>query len=191
MLHNKICSKPDVATVMDQYIQEQMENGNYIKINPSEAHSNSHQLHFVGYNYVFSSTSSSTKVRMTTDSSMCTESGLSLNGITKPAPGVVPSLQGILLRSRCHVFYSVFDIKKKCCSVRISDRDSYLRIVCVLSHPSPSRPLPPLPGPFSAITLSPLATANQEIMWHAPKLQLCSSIYLMSLLSFKKPSIKH
>ena len=68
---------------MDQYILEQVENGNYIKINPSKACPNCHQLHFVVYNYVVSSTSSSTKVRMTTDSSMHTESGLSLNGVTQ------------------------------------------------------------------------------------------------------------
>ena len=77
---------------MDQYIHEQVENGNYVEINPSEVLLNNHQLHFVGYNYVVSSNSSSTNVRMTTYSSMHTESGLSLNGVTKPAPGVIPSL---------------------------------------------------------------------------------------------------
>ena len=35
-------------------------------------------MHFVVYNFVVSATSSSTKVRMTTDSSMKTETGLSL-----------------------------------------------------------------------------------------------------------------
>ena len=77
---------------MDQYIHEQVENGNYVEFNSSEAPLGNHQLHFVGYNYVVSATSSSTKVRMTTDSSMWTESGLSLNGVTKPALGVIPSL---------------------------------------------------------------------------------------------------
>ena len=125
---------------MDQYILGEVENGNYVEINPSEARINGHQLHFVGYNYVVSSTSTSTKVRMTTDSSMHTESGLSLNGVTKPAPGVIPSLQGILLRSRCHLFYSVFDIKKFFCSVRISDIDSYLRIICVPSSSFSTKP---------------------------------------------------
>ena len=68
---------------------------------------------------------------MTADSSMYTESRLSFNRVTKPAPGVVSSLGGILLQWRCHVFYSVFDIKEFFCSVRIADRDSYLRIVSV------------------------------------------------------------
>ena len=81
---------------------------------------------------------------MTTDSSMHTESGLSLNGVTKPAPGVVPNLRGILLRSRSHVYYSVFDIKKFFCSVRIADRDSYLRIVSV---PFPSFSFKPSSNP--------------------------------------------
>ena len=82
---------------MNQYIFEQVENGNDVECNPSEARLDNHQLHFVGYNYVVSATSSSTKIRMTTDSSMRTESGLSLNGVTKPAPGVIPSLRAILL----------------------------------------------------------------------------------------------
>ena len=58
---------------------------------------------------------------------MHTDSGLSLNKVTKPAPVDVSSLQGILLRSKCHVF----DIKKFFCSAIISDKDSYLRTVCV------------------------------------------------------------
>ena len=74
---------------------------------------------------------------------MITDSGLSLNGVTKPAPGVIPSLRGILLRSRCHLFYSVFDIKKFFRSVRISDRDSYLRIVCVPSSSFSKKPSSP------------------------------------------------
>ena len=143
-LHTKIFPKLDVASEMDQYILEQVENGNYVEFNPSEARLDNHQLHFVGYNYVVSATSSSTKVRMTTDSFMGPESGLSLNGVTKPVPGVIPSLRGILLQSRCHVYYSVFDIKKFFCSVRISDRDSYLRIVLVpllsFSSKPPSNP---------------------------------------------------
>ena len=77
---------------MDQFIFGEVENGNYVKINPSEARNSGHQLHFLGYNYVVSSASISTKVRMTTDSSMRTESSLSLNGVTKPDPGVIPSL---------------------------------------------------------------------------------------------------
>ena len=72
-------------------MQEQIDNGNYVKISIKESRKNN-QLHFVGYNFVVSSTSSSTKVRKTTDSSMRTESGLSLNKVTQPAPGDVPSL---------------------------------------------------------------------------------------------------
>ena len=75
---------------------------------------------------------------------MRTESELSLHRVTKPAPGVFPSLRGILLQSRCNVFYSVFDITKFFCSVRIADRDSYLRTVCV---PLPSLSSKPFPNP--------------------------------------------
>ena len=64
VLNIKIFPKPDVASGMDQYIHEQVENGNYVEINPSEARLNNHQHHFVGYNFVVLSTSSSFKVRM-------------------------------------------------------------------------------------------------------------------------------
>ena len=60
VLHYNIFPKPDIASGMDWYIYEQVDNGNYVEINPSEAHLN-HQLHFIGYNFVFSSTSSSLK----------------------------------------------------------------------------------------------------------------------------------
>ena len=82
---------------------------------------------------------------MTTYSSMRSESGLSLNDVTKPAPGYVPSLHGILLRSRCHNFYAVYNIKKFFRSVYTSDKDSYLRIVCVPSN-SFSSPPPTCPS---------------------------------------------
>ena len=124
-------------------MQEQIHNGNYVKINVEESRKNN-QLHFVGYNFMVSSTSSCTKVRMTTDSSMHTESGLSLNEVTQPAPGDVPSLRGILMRSRSHLFYAVYDIKKFFRSVRTRDKDSFLRIVCV---PSISFSSPPAPKP--------------------------------------------
>ena len=110
------------------------------KINVEESRK-TNQLHFVGYNFVVSATSSS---RMTTDSSMRTETGLSLNKVTQPAPGDVPSLRVILVRSRCHPHYVVYNIKKFSRSVRTSDRDSFLRIVCVPSNSfsSPTSPKP-------------------------------------------------
>ena len=101
-------------------------------------------MHFVGYNFVVSATSSSTKVRMTTDSSKHTETGLSLNEVTQPAPGDVPSLRGILVHSRCHPHYAVYDIKKFFRSVCTRDLDSFLRIVCV---PSNSFSCTPSPNP--------------------------------------------
>ena len=105
-------NKPEMAAEMDRYILEQVNNGNYVEIDINEARKNNHKLHFVGYNFFVSATSSCTKVRMTTDSSMLTKSGLSLNKVTQPAPGDVPSLWGILIHSRSHPFYAVYDIKK-------------------------------------------------------------------------------
>ena len=75
---------------------------------------------------------------------MHTETGLSLNEVTKPEPGVVPKLRGILICSRCRKYFAVYDIKKFFCSVRISEKDSYLRIVCV---PFPSFSIAPCSKP--------------------------------------------
>ena len=129
---------------MDKYIQEQVYNKNYIEVDPNMARQEGHQVHFVGYNFVVSSTSSSTKVRMTTDSSMCTETGLSLNKVTTPAPGVVPKPRGILICSRCKNYFAIYDINKFFCSVRIFEKDSFLRIVCV---PFPSFSVVPCSKP--------------------------------------------
>ena len=129
-LHNKISNKPKITTEMDKYIQQQIDNGNYIEINP-EDHRKNHQLHCVAYNFVVSSTSSSTKVIITTNSSMRTESGLSLNDVTQPAPGDIPSLKGIIMSSRNHPHYAVYDIMKFFRSLLTTEKDSFLRIVCV------------------------------------------------------------
>ena len=143
-LHNRIFKQPEIAAEMDKYIQGQIDNGNYDEIFNLEEARKLHQLHFVAYNFIVSNTSTSTKVRMTTDSSMRTETGLSLNDVTQPAPGVVPNLRGILARSRCHPYYAVFDIKKFFRSVLISEKDSFLRIVCVPNNFFSS---PPDPNP--------------------------------------------
>ena len=142
-MHKKIYSLPEIPTELDKYIQSQADKGNFVEINP-ENHRDEYQLHFVAYNYVVSGTSSSTKIRMTTDSSMRTETGLSLNDVTQPAPGNVPNLRGILMRSRCHLHYAVYDIEKFFRSVLISDKDSFLRIICV---PSNSFSEPPATNP--------------------------------------------
>ena len=99
-LHNKMADKPEIAADMDKYIQEQVINRNYVEIDILEVRKNNHQLHFVRYSFIVSATRASTKVRMTTDSSMRTKSGLSLNEVTQPAPGDIRSLQGILVRFR-------------------------------------------------------------------------------------------
>ena len=127
---------------MDKYIQEQIDSGNYDEIKDLEEERKSHQLDFVAYNFVVSSTSTSTKVRMTTDSSMHTESGLSLYDVTQPAPGNLLNLRGILMRSISHLHYAVYDIKKFFRSVLISDKDSYPRIVCVPENSFSSLPTP-------------------------------------------------
>ena len=112
-----------------------------MEINP-EDHRKDNQLHFVAYNFVVSSTSSSTKVRMTTDSSMYTEFSLSLNDFTQPAPGDVPSLRGILMHSRSHPQYAVYDIMKFFRSVLTTEKDLFLRIVCVPYNSFSSTPTP-------------------------------------------------
>ena len=79
----------------------------------------------------FSSTSTSTKVKMTRISSMKTDTGLSLNKVTKAAPGDFPNLRGILNCSRCNNYFAVYNIQKCFKLVRISHRDSYLKIFLV------------------------------------------------------------
>ena len=117
---------------MNKYIQGQVDNGKYyVEIHYQEEERKSHHLHFVAYNFLVSNTSTSTKVRMTMDSSMGTESDLSLNDITQPAPGDVPNFRRILTHSRCHLYYAIFNIKEFFRSVLINDKDSCLRIVCV------------------------------------------------------------
>ena len=44
-LHNKIYPKPEVATEMSKYIQEQVYNGNYIEVDPYIARQEGHQIH--------------------------------------------------------------------------------------------------------------------------------------------------
>ena len=113
---------------MYAYIKEQVDNGTYIPIDVDETRKKFH-LHFVDYNFIVSATSFSTKVRMTTDKSMLSESGLSLSDVTKPAPEDVPSLRVILLSSRCQNCYAVYDIKKFFRSVLTTDKDLYLLIL--------------------------------------------------------------
>ena len=147
----------------------------YIEINP-EDHRGQYQLHFVAYNFVVSSTSSSTKVRMTTDSSMRTETGLSLNDVSQPAPGNVPNMRGILLRSRCHPHFAVYDIQKFFRSVLPSTKDSFLRIMCVSF---PVLLLLTLPGDTSEIRQSCSGTTqlvrrlplSRHSSWIPPHLQ--------------------
>ena len=83
-LHVKISNKPNVAKEVDGYIKELVDSSNYIPIDVDKARKK-FKLHFVGYNFIFSATSSSTKVMMTKDSSRHSESGLSLKNFTKPA----------------------------------------------------------------------------------------------------------
>ena len=63
-------NKSEITTEMDLYFKEQVDSRNYVKINLNEARQDNHVLHFVGYNFIVSTTSSSTTVRMTTDSSI-------------------------------------------------------------------------------------------------------------------------
>ena len=66
-MHNKMSNQPEIASEMEKYIQEQVDIKNYDEIDLAEERKK-HQLHFEGFNFVVSNTSTSTKVRMTTDS---------------------------------------------------------------------------------------------------------------------------
>ena len=45
-----MADKPEIAADMDKYIQEQVDNGNCMKIDLHEARKSNQQLHFVRYN---------------------------------------------------------------------------------------------------------------------------------------------
>ena len=94
-----------------------MENINYEQINIDEARKENCKLHCVGYNFLVSSISSSTKGRMTTDSFMHTETGLILNNVTNPLE--VPNLWETSIHSRFYKHFAMFDIKEISKSVRI------------------------------------------------------------------------
>ena len=126
------------------------------------------------------------KVLKNKDSPLHTEFGLSLNGVTKPAFGVVPSLRGIQLCSRCHAFYSVFDIKKFFRSVRISNRDSYLRIVCVPSSSFSTTPSATPSWTFYRDRAIPFGNSASGDYAACARPQLCSPIYPTFPLSCKK-----
>ena len=51
-------------------------------------------------------------------------------------------MRGILLRSRCHSLFAVYDIQKFFRSVLTSTKDSFLRIMCVPSGFFSSAPTP-------------------------------------------------
>jgi len=130
-LHKRVFSKPHISTELDKYIFDQVQCGNYVEVDLEEVKESGKQYHAVAYNFVVSENSTSTKVRLVTDSSMKTETGLSLNDVTKDAPGQVPDMRGILMRARTHNFFTVFDIRKFFRSVSISEQDSLLRLVFV------------------------------------------------------------
>ena len=152
-----------------------MNNKNYIRINPHKARQENlnHQLNFFGYNFVGSSMSSSTKVGMTMDSSTHTETSLSLNVVTKPAPGVVPNLCGILKCSRCKNQFAVYDIKKFFRSARISNREIHISELFVFPDLPSLLLTAPIPLGYSTETeLFLLVTSPLVIMQPVPKLQL-------------------
>ena len=128
-----------------------------------------HQLHFVAYNCMVSSTSTSTKVRMTTDSFMRTESGLSLNDFTQTAPANVPSLRGILIdpdstpTTPSTTFRSSSDLYPPATSTPTSGLSVFQ------PTPSPAPLLQTLPGDIFETAQSPLETVHQETMQPAQR----------------------
>ena len=57
-LHRKVYPLPMIPTELDKYIQTQIDQGNYVEIDPEEFRGK-YQLHFVAYNFIYSGTSSS------------------------------------------------------------------------------------------------------------------------------------
>ena len=81
------------------------------------------------YSFVEAPSSSSTKVRVVTDTSARTETGVCLNDVIRDPPGKLQDLRGILLRSRAAEDLVVFDIRQFFRSVKLCTRDSMLRLM--------------------------------------------------------------
>jgi len=68
-------------------------------------------------------------VRVVTDTSARTETGVCLNDVMRDPPGKLQDMRGILLRSRAAKDLVVYDIKQFYRSVKLSMRDSMLRLM--------------------------------------------------------------
>ena len=182
-LHVKISDKPQIATEMDSYIQGEVDNGNYIPIKPNKS-CKKFQLHFVRYNFIVSATSSSTKVRMTTDSSMCSKSCLRLLLETFPASEGSSCLQGpkILCRVRHN---------KKSLLLCSPPTRTLICELCVF-HPTQSPPLlpPTPPGSITETELFLLEILFLEIMPLVPRLLQPVPSFKNLLLICNPPSSK-
>ena len=174
--------KPEIAAEMDRYILEQVNNGNYVEIDVNEARENNHQLQFVGYNFVVSATSSSTKVRMTADSSMPTKSGLSLNGFTQQAPEDVLSLRGILFAPETTLSTQSMASRSSSGLCAPVTRTPISGLFVFPPTPSPLLLLLSLPGSSTENEPCPLETVPPEIILPVPR-SLQSRHSSMNLLS--------
>ena len=68
---------------------------------------------------------------MMMDSSMRTETDLSLNEVTKPTPGDVSNLRGILLRSRCNKHFAMYVRNQEVLQIRKNFRQGFLFENCL------------------------------------------------------------
>ena len=126
---DKMNKNPLVAISGDEYRSDQHKLGKWKLVEPGELETNGLQKHYTAYNFVVNTNSETTKIRIVTDSSCKTETGLSLNDVVKAPPGNIPSMRGILMRTRGAEVMMIFDIEKFFRTIYISPKDSNLRLL--------------------------------------------------------------
>ena len=78
--YGKIQLKDNVAEAVDNYVMSQLTEGKWLEVSEEEL-DNEYRKHFIVNSFVEAPSSSSTKVRVVTDTSARTETGVCLNDV--------------------------------------------------------------------------------------------------------------
>ena len=125
-LNMKLTKRPDLCCKVNSEIKKNLENKFWIKSTDVEF-PDGMQKHFLPINYVESAASTSTPVRIVTDSSSKDRNGLSLNQCQLSGRSNIGNLRGCLLRARVAQQIALGDISKFFNSFSLNVSDASLR----------------------------------------------------------------